>query len=140
MRNALRACVMMIMLSAIAVAVARADDNSAKGVAAADHWLKLVDDGSYAESWSQSAKLFQDNVSSDAWAQKVGAVREPLGSVLSRKEVDSRSFTSLPGVPDGHYVIVHYQTAFKNKASAVETVTAMQDPDGDWRVAGYFIN
>jgi hypothetical protein len=28
---------------------------------------------------------------------------------------------------------------FENKAAAVETVTPMADPDGAWRVSGYFI-
>jgi hypothetical protein len=27
----------------------------------------------------------------------------------------------------------------KNKRSAVETITPMRDPDGQWRVSGYFI-
>ena len=45
----------------------------------------------------------------------------------------------MPGAPDGRYVVVQYDTVFENKASAVETVTPMADPDGVWRVAGYFI-
>jgi len=45
----------------------------------------------------------------------------------------------MPGAPDGKYVIIQYDTVFENKASAVETVTPMVDPDGSWRVSGYFI-
>ena len=32
-----------------------------------------------------------------------------------------------------------FYTSFKNKKSAVETITAMLDKDGEWRVSGYFI-
>ena len=31
------------------------------------------------------------------------------------------------------------KTVFEKKASAVETITPMLDPDGVWRVSGYFI-
>jgi len=47
--------------------------------------------------------------------------------------------TSLPGAPDGDYVVIQFQTSFANKASAVETITPMRDRDGAYRVSGYFI-
>ena len=47
--------------------------------------------------------------------------------------------TSLPGAPDGEYVVIQMETSFENKASAVETITPMRDSDGEWRVAGYYI-
>ncbi len=40
---------------------------------------------------------------------------------------------------EGRYVILEYEAGFANKASAVETVTAMADTDGAWRVAGYSV-
>jgi hypothetical protein len=39
----------------------------------------------------------------------------------------------------GRYVVVQYDTAFANRASAVETVVAAAEPDGAWRVSGYSI-
>jgi hypothetical protein len=36
-------------------------------------------------------------------------------------------------------VVITFETAFENKASAVETVTPMLEKDGKWRVSGYFI-
>jgi hypothetical protein len=46
---------------------------------------------------------------------------------------------SLPGVPDGKYVVLEFDTSFENKKTAVETVTPMQESDGTFRVSGYFI-
>jgi len=40
---------------------------------------------------------------------------------------------------DGRYVVIQYDAVFTNKASAVETVIPMADPDGVWRVSGYVI-
>ncbi len=67
------------------------------------------------------------------------AVRSPLGRVVSR-ELISRTYTqSLPGAPDGEYVLIQFATSFENKKSAIETITPMLDDDGEWRVSGYFI-
>jgi hypothetical protein len=47
--------------------------------------------------------------------------------------------TSLPGAPDGQYVVIKFNTWFENKKSAIETVTPKMDKDGMWRVSGYYI-
>jgi hypothetical protein len=66
-------------------------------------------------------------------------VRKPLGKLTSRKVNKTQSATSLPGAPDGQYVVVQFDTVFANQPSAVETVTFMLEKDGQWRAAGYFI-
>ncbi|MDD5138124.1 MAG: DUF4019 domain-containing protein, partial [Candidatus Omnitrophica bacterium] len=48
--------------------------------------------------------------------------------------------TTLPGAPDGEYVIVQFDTTFENKKSSVESVTMSLEADGRWRVSGYFIS
>ena len=45
----------------------------------------------------------------------------------------------MPGAPDGEYYVSTFNTVFKNKRSAIETVTVMKDNDGQWRLVGYFI-
>ncbi len=46
--------------------------------------------------------------------------------------------TSLPGAPDGRYVVILYDAVYEHKQAAVETVTPMYDGDA-WRVSGYFV-
>jgi hypothetical protein len=46
---------------------------------------------------------------------------------------------TLPGAPDGEYVVIQYSAAFEKRQSAVETVTPMFDRDGKWRASGYYI-
>jgi hypothetical protein len=106
---------------------------------AAESWLKLTDAGNAGASWDQAAKLLKGAVTKEQWTQVLAGVRPPLGKVISRR-VTSRQYTEkVPGGPDGKYVIIQYETVFENKASAVETITPMLDPDGTWRVSGYFI-
>ena len=107
--------------------------------AAAEPWLKLVDDSNYDASWDEAAKLFQGAVTKEQWSQAAAGARRPFGKLVSRK-VKSRQYAEeLPGAPDGKYVVIQFDTVFEKKSSAVETVTPMLDPDGSWRVSGYFI-
>ena len=106
---------------------------------AAESWLKLTDAGDGGASWEQAAKAFKGAVTKEQWTGAIAGVRPPLGKVVSRT-VKSRQYAEkLPGAPDGKYVVIQYETVFANRASAVETVTPMLDPDGVWRVSGYSI-
>jgi hypothetical protein len=116
-----------------------AGDAETKAVEAAKSWLALVDAGDYGESWTQSADLFRKAVTPDKWEQALNASRKPFGDLVSREVKSTQYFTSLPGAPDGEYVVIQFTTSFENKKDAVETITPMKDPDGVWRVSGYFI-
>jgi hypothetical protein len=71
--------------------------------------------------------------------ESLRAARKPLGELVSRKLKSANFMTSLPGAPDGEYVVLQFETAFENKKSAVETITPMLEKDGKWRVSGYYI-
>lgn len=111
----------------------------ADALSAAETWLATVDNGKYAESWKQAAELFRNAVQPQQWEQSMQAVRKPLGKLISRKAKTKAYKTSLPGAPDGEYVVIQFETSFENKKVAIETVTPMMDKDGIWRVSGYYI-
>jgi uncharacterized protein DUF4019 len=104
-----------------------------------ESWLALVDSGKYAESWQECAQIFQAAVTKEQWQSALRASRDPLGKLLSRKRKGSTYTKTLPGAPDGEYVVIQYESSFEHKQAAVETVTPMLDKDGNWRVSGYHI-
>jgi len=110
-----------------------------KAVEASNTWLKLVDNDQYAKSWDTAAEFFRNAVSKEQWNQSLNAVRKPLGKLIKRNVKSKQYTTSLPGAPDGEYVVIQYETSFENRKSSVETVTPMLDKDGKWRVSGYYI-
>ena len=126
---------------AISAACSKETDNAAleEAAKAAESWIGIVDSGNYGESWDLSAELFRAALTRGEWDQALQGVRAPLGDMLNRAVASTQYATSLPGAPDGEYVVVQFTTEFANKKSAVETVTSMKDPDGIWRVSGYFI-
>jgi hypothetical protein len=105
---------------------------------AAEQWLAVVDAGNYGESWNQAAEFFKSQVTKDAWIQNVSSVRNQTGKLKSRAFKSARYTESLPNAPAGKYVILEYQSSFE-AGSFVETVVPMQDTDGIWKVAGYFV-
>jgi tetratricopeptide (TPR) repeat protein len=119
---------------------ARAASDAARAAReAAQGWLKLLDGGQFDRSWSAMGASVRSRVAEDAWSQQVRAARAPLGAVKSRSVRSAVYTTSMPGAPDGQYVVIQYDTVFENKAEAVETVTPMRTEDGTWRVSGYYI-
>ncbi len=60
------------------------------------------------------------------------------GRVASAETPEAAAESWLKLVDGGKYVVIQFDTVFEHKASASETVTPMLDPDGVWRVSGYF--
>jgi uncharacterized protein DUF4019 len=108
-------------------------------IASAESWLALVDVEQYAESWSEAAQFFKGAISEEKWVETMEAVRKPFGGNISREVKSKRYRTSMPGAPDGEYVVIQFRASFENKKSAIETITPMLDKDGKWRVSGYFM-
>ncbi len=133
--------VLLWIMTVLSTGLCMADDAAKEKSAldAAEKWLVLVDRGSYGESWAEAADYLQIAIPQKQWEQALQSVRKPIGKRISRKVIGKNFSTSLPGAPDGEYVVIQYETSFENKKSAVETVTPMLDKDGAWRVAGYFI-
>lgn len=102
-------------------------------------WVDLIDREQFAESWEQAASYFKQSISQEQWEQSIQIVRMPLGECLSRELISCEYHDSLPGAPDGQYVVIQYKTSFENKKVAVETITPMLDDDDVWRVSGYYL-
>jgi opacity protein-like surface antigen len=131
---------MALLICAGPVSAADSSDaatDKAKAVAAG--WLLELDAGQYEKSWSDAAPAIQHAVSRAEWASKIAQVRGPFGAMVARELQDATYTHSLPGAPDGDYVVIRYHTSFANKADATETVTPMKTSDGLWHVSGYYV-
>ncbi len=139
MKTILAALLLVAALWPTTLFAQNAPDQEQQAREAAKAWLALCDAGRYQESWQEASAYFRGAVTEARWVAALTGIRAPLGAVASRTEQSVKSAASLPGAPDGHYVVMQFATAFANKKSATETVTFMLDTDGAWRAAGYFI-
>ena len=120
--------------------IARTDSAAEEAaLKASQSWLELIDTGKYDVSWEEAALYFKNTIKKEDWLSTIKGVREPFGKVVKRTFKSKQSVESMPGAPDGDYVIIQYDTVFENKKSAVETIVPMLEKDGKWRVSGYFI-
>jgi len=111
----------------------------ATAVSIAEKWLSTVHAEKYPASWKETAEFFRNAIRPAQWEQSMQAVCKPLGKLVSRIVQTKTYKTSLPGAPDGEYVIIQFEASFEHKKTAIETVTTMMDKDGKWRVSGYYI-
>ncbi len=134
------AVVIGVLMLVGGVSAPRAQENREKAaVEAAEKWLDLIDSADYSQAWDQAAELIKKVVTKQDWQKTMEAFRLPLGKVVERKLVSEKYTNSLPGVPDGDYVVIQYETRFEKKKAAIETITPALDKDGRWKVAGYYI-
>lgn len=129
----------LTVLASTAQIASGSDHPEAAAQSAAVTWLALIDAGDYSASWNAASSLFRQHVSQSQWQTAAAGARAPFGALKSRKLQSATYTRTLPGAPDGEYVVVTFASTFENKASAIETVTPMVDADGTWRVSGYYI-
>jgi len=134
-------CVCVLVLSFYLMCLyAHAEDSPEKRAQMeAETWLGQVDVGNYTASWRAASPSFQGAVTESAWAESLQGVRKPLGKVVSRTLKSAQHTTSVTGAPDGNYVVIQIDTSFEHKQAAFETVTFVQEKDGKWKAAGYYI-
>ena len=128
---------LFLLASLLACFFASAEE--ASPISTARAWLTLVDSGEYHESWQQADQVFQNTTPKARWQMALDQIRVPLGRVMSRTYFGTAEYNSLPGLPNGEYLVVKFQTEFMNKEAAVETLSLSKAADG-WHPLGYLID
>jgi hypothetical protein len=118
---------------------AQHEAQEAKAVEAAKAWLVLIDTGKFEQSWDAAAPFFRSQVMREKWDARLVNSRVPLGRVLSRTLSQKQWLDHIENAPKSEYVVMLFKTAYDNMPKAVETITAMVQIDGTWRVCGYKI-
>jgi hypothetical protein len=120
-------------------AAADEDIDTTEAMAVAHQWLELVDGGRGRDAYTAAAESFRKGIEQLKWEVTADTVRNTLGGVMGRKFRTSYYTRTLPGAPDGEYVLIYYDTRFEKKALATELVTCEREKDGIWRVGGYWV-
>ncbi|MGA3171529.1 MAG: M56 family metallopeptidase [Chthoniobacteraceae bacterium] len=118
------------------------DGATQTAVPAMKTWLHEIDQGQYAQSWTDASPFFKKAITSDGWVAASKSVRDPLGQCTSRVLASALHQTDVPGptgVIKGDFVVAQFRSTFQNLAYAVETVSFEKIPDGSWKAAGYYI-
>jgi hypothetical protein len=120
----------------VTLAAATVDQNGAD-IVAAKVWLSLLDAKNWDQSWSSAGAMLKAQGPVSGWASIMQKFREPLGAASSRRLKQVTRTTSLPGMPDGDYEVLVFETNFSVKGEAIENVVLAHEASG-WKVNGYW--
>ena len=115
------------------------EEDLRNGIAAANAWLNLVDQGKYENSWEAGALSFQFTITKKEWDKALENIRKPLGTVVSRQLLEQRVAYNPKGLPKGEYLVLYYKTAYSNRADANELLTLQKQSTGQWKVLTYHV-
>jgi hypothetical protein len=101
-------------------------------------FVGYLDHGRYADSYAYTGMLIRAQLDRDSFAKQLEKARAGTGALLSRELIDASYATTVPGAPEGQYVVLHYSASFANRQEALETLT-LAFAKGYWRVSGYYI-
>jgi len=108
-------------------------------IQASEKWLKLIDMGEFGAAWDISAPSLKSSVTRKAWVDGLAAARKPFGEVRARKTDKFARSHKLPGLPEGDYALLLFDTQFANGKQAQEHLTWVLGKGDVWQVTGYFI-
>jgi len=142
--NIIRGFAIAIVVTALAgrgvAAAADEEIDTSEAMGVANQWLALVDAGRGRDAYGAAAESFQKGIEEQLkWEVAVDTVRNTLGGVVGRKLRSAHYTRTLPGAPEGEYVLIYFDTRFEKKALATELVTCEREKDGIWRVGGYWV-
>jgi DNA-binding CsgD family transcriptional regulator len=121
--------------SAVPVTEVAAVQESTEVAASARHWLELLDQGRWEETYAATGSAFRKLNTLQVWSDASEEARTPLGAVVSRTFLSQES---LPAPPAG-YEVVKFSTRFANKSEPVVETVTFEREGGDWYVVGVII-
>lgn len=104
-----------------------------EAVAAARHWLELVDARDWKASYDLTTRAFRTSNTLDGWTSAALGVHGKFGPASSRELL---SVEETPAPPDGN-VVVKFRAHYANKAEGSELLTLVRE-DGVWKVSGIY--
>ena len=138
------AIVMTLVLAALAMAAlpqhtvnpetATLEVEETEAETAARRFVDLIEAGEWQASYDATTQSFRTSNTLEVWTTASMKTRERFGGALSR----SLKGVTYPPTPQG-YRIVTFDTRFASRAEpAVETISMIRE-DGEWKVAGIFV-
>ena len=135
MRKAISLAIMMLSICMLTAQAnpkeVRIHDDAIRFV---EKWLSLIDKNRYPETWESMSDIFKKTSTKKQWLDDLNGFRKPLGKPLERKLLD---VTESSEEDLGKYLILQYQSLFKNNVSKGEAVSVIRDSEDEWKILGY---
>lgn len=111
----------------------------AQALSAAQEFAETVDSGSFQAAYLSGSNLLLLAEDEWTWIDQVQTSQRLLGKPLERVLKASRTVQTYPGLPDGTYQLVYFETRTEKKQRAAEVILVEQQENGQWAVCKYSI-
>ena len=106
-------------------------------IAAAESFFELRDAGSLQQAWWEGSEILHQTTRMDRWMEDMRIQSELMGDLVKRSLRSRVQRSTMPGLPDGEYVILLYDVSFEHKKAGLEILVMLHDASGDWRLVSY---
>ena len=138
MKRTPKIVIITIYLSSLLSFTCSAETFSSQAIAIAETFSATIDAQNYQAAYQSGSKFLHLTAPESQWVSETERTREILGSTQQRKLIAVKSISTYPGLPDGEYMLVFFETKMENKAKAAE-VLLMAQIDGAWKVCSYHL-
>lgn len=111
---------------------------SSQALAEAERFIAIIDKGDYSHAYSSASFCMHFLKHEAEWVDEQIRTRKLIGKPLSRQLKSIRSRETYPGLPDGDYLLIHYQTETEHKAKATEVIL-LRHQEKQWQVCLYYL-
>lgn len=105
---------------------------------ATKNFVAFLDEGDPKGAYEAGSRLLRLSEGEQDWISRAERRRLLLGDVQARDLQAWRSVSQFPNLPDGEYLLFHYQAQTTRKAKAIEIVL-LHSEEGIWRVSHYLM-
>jgi Protein of unknown function (DUF4019) len=132
---------LVICLSVFLIVSAVANDEALPGLGAIRQWLVNLDGGEYERCWVEGAKLLHDVQSLDKWTDFQKKQSQLFGKCTNREMIGTAAhnrFLRADGTTiEAEFLEAKFKSAFESRPLVVESISAIKEADGKWRVFAY---
>lgn len=105
-----------------------------------EKYLKNIDQGNYEQGWQFCDPLLQQAMHKNEWQRDLQAAKFYLGEIQSRSLINQRITWDPPGMPEGPYIVMEYDSQSKRSSNLSEVVTLRKNEGAKWLVMMYQVN
>ncbi len=111
---------------------------SSAALTKAERFVGILDSRNYDRAYLQTSDLLKLRTPQTEWIRQQEIAFQLLGDVRERQLSTVKARAVYPGLPDGNYLIVCFETRTAHKVKAIEVVL-LKEEETDWQVCNYSI-
>ena len=100
-------------------------------------WLNNINHTQYENAYKLLSKEVKMQVEKESWISLINELMLEFGDLESRTVTQSNFLSKMEGMEDGFYVVIEYDSQYKNTKAHTEYLLLKQNDKTKWEIALY---